>query len=270
MPEGHTVHRTALQFEKHFAGAELEIDSPQGRFSTSAALISGQRLSAARAIGKQLFLDFESDQTIRIHLGIYGKWTWYQTESARSNVLGEPSKGQVRARFWNHAALAELRGPTVCEVITPEQCREVEKRLGPDPLNPDPRGEERERFVRAVAKSRLSIGLLLMDQSVISGIGNVYRAELLFRAGIDPYTPGSSLPVETVVALWEDSVSLLKVGVKTGFMITRDELFKKRPTKDERNWVYKREGQPCRVCGTEISLALAAARKLYWCSNCQH
>ena len=55
MPEGHTVHRTALQFEKHFAGAELEIDSPQGRFSTSAALISGQRLNAARAIGKQLF-----------------------------------------------------------------------------------------------------------------------------------------------------------------------------------------------------------------------
>ena len=108
-----------------------------------------------------------------------------------------------------------------------------------------------------------------MDQKVVSGIGNVYRAELLFRAGIDPYCPGNRLSEEQLHSLWDDSVALLKVGVKTGFMITRDELFTKRPTKAERNFVYKREGQACRVCETKISLALAASRKLYWCSNCQ-
>jgi endonuclease-8 len=64
-------------------------------------------------------------------------------------------------------------------------------------------------------------------------------------------------------------VKLLKVGVKTGFMITRDELFTKRPSKADRNWVYKRQGEPCRACGTKIRLEEMATRKLYWCPKCQ-
>lgn len=269
MPEGHTVHRTALQFERNFAGAPVFVDSPQGRFAGSAVLVSGQTLISARAIGKQLFLDFPAGQTIRIHLGIYGKWTWHRGEGVVSGLLTEVPVGQVRARFWSHNTLAELRGPTVCEVATAEQIREVESRLGPDPLNPDPDGSARARFVQAVARSKQPIGLLLMDQSVLSGVGNVYRAELLFRAGIDPYSPGSALPVESIEALWDDAVILLRVGVKTGFMITRDEFFAKNPGKADRNWVYKREGQPCRSCGVTINLALAAGRKLYWCPSCQ-
>jgi endonuclease-8 len=108
-----------------------------------------------------------------------------------------------------------------------------------------------------------------MNQEVISGIGNVYRAELLFRAGVEPHTPGNQLLREVVEDIWDDSVKLMKVGVKTSYMITRDDLFTKRPSKAERNWVYKREGEPCRVCGTNISIELMAARKLYWCSGCQ-
>ena len=72
MPEGHTVHRIANSFNELFAGKALTIDSPQGRFSKSANLISGQKLIQASAIGKQMFLDFEHGQTLRIHLGIYG------------------------------------------------------------------------------------------------------------------------------------------------------------------------------------------------------
>ena len=246
-----------------FAGEAITIDSPQGRFSADAKNLNSRVLIRARAIGKQLFLEFDNDLTLRIHLGIYGKWKLHSADDWPEVV------GEVRARFRSSKAIAELRGPTVCEVIDDREVATVERRLGPDPLNPDPRAKERERFVVKVMKSKISIGQLLMNQDVVSGIGNVYRAELLFRAGIDPHTPGNALPRELVENLWIDSVKLLKIGVKTSFMITRDELFTKRPSKADRNWVYKREGQPCRRCGTNVSIEIMAGRKLYWCAGCQ-
>lgn len=265
MPEGHTVHRTSNDFNKFFAGLPLIITSPQGRFASDAKLISGQVLVKAKAIGKQLFLEFENELTIRIHLGIYGKWAF--TEHA--NELPEPV-GQVRARFRNEKYLADLRGPSVCEVISRAEVRVVEQRLGPDPLNANPRGVEERRFIERAQRAKTPIGLLLMNQDVIAGIGNVYRAEILFRAGISPHRPGSSLTVEELKAIWADSVELLKVGVKTGYMITRDELRNKNPDKSERNFVYKREGLPCRQCGTNVSIEIMGARKLYWCVGCQN
>ena len=129
-----------------------------------------------------MFLEFANDLTLRIHLGIYGKWRFNSFEDSQP---AEPV-GQVRARFINANSYADLRGPTVCEVITRDEVASVEARLGPDPLNPDLAGKEMNRFIERVRKSKTSIGQLLMNQEVISGIGNVYRAELLFRAQIDP------------------------------------------------------------------------------------
>jgi formamidopyrimidine-DNA glycosylase len=77
------------------------------------------------------------------------------------------------------------------------------------------------------------------------------------------------LTTDELDALWLDAVKLMRVGVRTGFMITRDELFTRRPSKADRNFVYKREGLPCRVCGTNITIEIMATRKLYWCVNCQ-
>jgi endonuclease-8 len=265
MPEGHTVHRIANDFNRLFAGSPVTITSPQGRFSDSAKLVTGKVLVEARAIGKQMFLHFDNDLTIRIHLGIYGKWNYH---SKAVDDLPEPI-GQVRARFSNAAAAADLRGPTICEVITAGEVRAVENRLGPDPLNPNPKNAESNRFINRVKSSRTAIGLQLMNQDVVAGIGNVYRAELLFRAGISPHTPGNFLSEEQIQMLWDDSVKLLKVGVIKGVMITRDELLKKDPEKSERNFVYKREGLACRVCGANVVIELAAARKLYWCPGCQ-
>lgn len=265
MPEGHTVHRTAGQFNDKFTGGQLEITSPQGRFSEGAKTISGKSLVHARAIGKQMFLEFDNDLTLRIHLGIYGKWAFSDLSEGEAP---EPV-GQVRARFQNQKWMADLRGPTICEVITAEEVAIVERRLGPDPLNEDPTGSELQRFVDRMRASKTAVGQMLMNQEVISGIGNVYRAELLFRAGIDPYRPANSLPVELIENLWFDSVKLLKVGVAKGVMITRDELLTKNPTKAERNFVYKREGEPCRACGTHVAIEIMAARKLYFCPSCQ-
>jgi endonuclease-8 len=264
MPEGHTVHRTAIKFNELFAGQLLQVSSPQGRFTAGAKVISGRKLTNSRAIGKQLFLEFDNELTLRIHLGIYGKWSFAEHQGE----LPDP-QGQVRARFHNHSYLADLRGPTVCEVISAAEVAQVEQRLGPDPLNPNPRGRESARFIDRVISRRTPIGLALMNQDVISGIGNVYRAEILFRAGINPHMPGSELSKDQLEEIWHDAVKLMKVGVSTGYMITRNELLKKNPDKAERNFVYKREGLPCRVCGTNVSLEVMAARKLYWCVGCQ-
>ena len=263
MPEGHTVQRTANEFNEHFQGKKIKVDSPQGRFASEAKLINNRVLVQARAIGKQLFLDFDNGLTCRIHLGIYGKWRF---TSQKDKEL----PGQVRARFFTKEFLADLRGPTVCEVIDSKSVKLVEQRLGPDPTNPDPRKTELARFVDRVSNSKSPIGLLLMNQDVVSGIGNVYRAELLFRAGISPHIPGNELEVAAIKALWVDAVKLMKVGVATGFMITRDELVKKNPIKAERNYVYKREGEKCLRCGALVAIEMMNSRKLYWCPGCQN
>jgi endonuclease-8 len=262
MPEGHSVQRTANQFNEHFKGKKIKVDSPQGRFNSDAKLINNRVLIEAKAIGKQLFLNFDNDLTCRVHLGIYGKWRFV-------TAADKELTGQVRARFFTKEFLADLRGPTVCEVIDSKSVKLVEKRLGPDPTNPDPRKRELARFVDRVNNSKSSIGLLLMSQDVVSGIGNVYRAELLFRAGINPHVLGNQLTEEQIRDLWVDAVKLMKVGVATGFMITRDELVKKNPKKADRNYVYKREGEKCLRCGSTVAIEIMASRKLYWCPGCQ-
>ena len=261
MPEGHTVARSANLFNKLFAGKPVAITSPQGRF-TDSVVLNGRVLDEAISLGKQLFLRFGSDY-LRIHLGIYGKW---------SKQLGpdfaEPV-GQVRARFISGENLLDLRGPTICEVIDQEQFEGHILRLGPDPLRIDVDGSLQKRFITRASKSNSPIGQLLMDQTVIAGIGNVYRAEILFRAGLNPYLPGKKVSEAKLSGIWIDAVELLQLGVKTGFMLTRENFQKSRVSKNDRYYVYKREGMPCRTCGSSVSIALMATRKLYWCGSCQ-
>ncbi|HXR43366.1 MAG TPA: DNA-formamidopyrimidine glycosylase family protein, partial [Pseudolysinimonas sp.] len=150
--------------------------------------------------------------------------------------------GQVRVRLLTPTAVADLRGPTVCEVDTPDQVQAQIAKLGPDPMVGDP-VENEERFVRTVLKKNVPIALLLMDQSVVSGIGNVYRAELLFRARQSPFTPGKELAEEVVRALWHAWVHLMAIGVETGQMLTMDDLSeddyrKALASRADRHWVY--------------------------------
>lgn len=181
--------------------------------------------------------------------------------------------GQVRARLLTPEVCADLRGPTACEVIDAQQLAAVLERLGPDPAN-DASDAERERFICRAAAKRTPIGLVLMDQQIIAGIGNVYRAELLFRAGINPHTPANELSVAQLRALWEDWVQLLDIGIRVGQMITVSELTGQAyqaalTSRDARHWVYKKEGRACERCGAIILLEEFGARKLYWCAGCQ-
>ena len=184
-----------------------------------------------------------------------------------------PVVGQVRLRLMTDATCADLRGPTACVLQTPDEMLATVAKLGPDPLVGDV-DEGEERFVAAVRRRAVPIALLLMDQAVVSGIGNVYRAELLFRAQLNPHTPGRDVPEATVRALWRDWVRLLAIGVETGQMMTMDDLSPEQyraamAHRDDRHWVYHRTGLPCRASGTAIVLEEIGARKLYWCPRCQ-
>ncbi|MFU8946988.1 Fpg/Nei family DNA glycosylase [Mycetocola zhadangensis] len=330
MPEGHSVHRIARQFRSNFEGQQVTASSPQGRFAEGAAVLSGRTLVDVKAVGKQMFLDFDDELWLRVHLGMYGAWDFageittdatiasangrigqtnqHGTDLAAAilddagenslHSIGAPRKtrvrmseqtkglsgeewdtfppppvGAVRLRLLTEHAVADLRGPTACEILDSAAVNTVIAKLGPDPLL-DPSSVAEDRFTAVVRKKPTPIGLLLMDQSVVSGIGNVYRAELLFRSRIDPHTPGKMIPEELVRGLWRDWARLLPIGVETGQMMTMDDLSgedyrKAMASRDDRHWVYKREGLPCRVCGTHIALEVMGARKLYWCPNCQ-
>ncbi|UPL12052.1 Fpg/Nei family DNA glycosylase [Microbacterium sufflavum] len=331
MPEGHSVHRIARQFDRNFVGKVLCASSPQGRFAEGAAILDGRTATSVQAVGKQMFLETEGDLWLRVHLGLYGAWDFAgeilvdptiasangrmgQTnqrgtvledpilDDAGENSLASigaprrtrvhvrmseqtkgladegvewppPVVGQVRLRLMTDITAADLRGPTACVLQTPEEMLATVAKLGPDPLVGDP-AENEERFVRAVRKKSTPIALLLMDQAVVSGIGNVYRAEMLYRQRLNPHTPGRDVPEDVVRALWHDWVRLLAIGVETGQMMTMDDLSPDEyraamASRDDRHWVYHRAGLPCRVCGTEIALEEIGARKLYWCPRCQ-
>ncbi|AZS43894.1 Fpg/Nei family DNA glycosylase [Microbacterium oleivorans] len=329
MPEGHSVHRIARQFDRNFVGRPVSASSPQGRFAEGAALLDGRTPTLARAVGKQMFLEFEGDVWLRVHLGIYGAWDFAgeivldptiasangrmgQTnqrgvdpvyDDAGENSLASigaprrargavrmseqtrgledatdaewppPVVGQVRLRLLTEATCADLRGPTACQIQTVEEMLATVAGLGPDPLVDDV-AEGEERFVSVAGRKPTPIGQLLMDQKVVSGIGNVYRAEILFRANLNPHTPGRDVPEETLREMWRDWVRLLSIGVETGQMMTMDDLDPEAHRRalahrDDRHWVYHRAGLPCRVCGTAIVLEEMAARKLYWCPRCQ-
>ncbi|MCW2735367.1 MAG: glycosylase [Nocardioides sp.] len=143
-------------------------------------------------------------------------------------------------------------------------------RLGPDPLRRRP---DVGAFVARVLRSRAPIGTMLMDQAVVAGVGNVYRAEVLVRQRLDPFRAGRDHGTATLERLWDDLVVLLRAGVRAGRIVTTlpddRERPSGRPRRVDSHYVYGRAGLPCRVCGTAVLDALVAARRLFWCPVCQ-
>jgi endonuclease-8 len=347
VPEGHTVHRLARAFGALFAGQRLEVTSPQGRFGPGAALLDGGRLLAAEAWGKQLFLGFahaadagggvpadagEPARWLRVHLGLYGAWTFAGDGTAavvhaigaprrrigeRESVPAAPAgdapavrddgpweppapRGAVRVRLRGAHAVADLTGPTACEVVTPEQKAAAEARLGPDPIRPDGGRASLEAacedFVARVRRSRVVVGQQLMDQAVVAGVGNIYRAEALYRAGLDPMRPGRDVDLGTLRGIWDDLVGLMRDGADHGAIVTTrpehrdagdgaagggEAATPRRRTRQNTDggpdavpaedafYVYHRDGLPCRVCGTPVLTKELAGRNLFWCPACQ-
>lgn len=258
MPEGHTIHRLAKAHRALLGGAVVRASSPQGRFTDGAALIDGSTLTGTDAVGKHLFHHYADGpagpKVLHVHLGLYGKFT-------SSTVPPPQPRGALRLRLITDDHWLDLRGPTACEVITTGERDAIVDRLGPDPLR---RGADREKAAARIARSRAPIAGLLMDQKVLAGVGNVYRAEVLFRHQLDPYQAGRDLPESAWDAVWDDLCTLMRAGVRSGRIITTE-----REHRPARNYVYRRAGAPCLVCGTEIRVELLSGRTLFWCPSCQ-
>jgi endonuclease VIII len=229
--------------------------------------VDGRILQRASAWGKHLFHHYAGGAIVHVHLGLYGTFTeWERPPDA---AMPAPV-GQVRMRMVGADYGTDLRGPTVCELIDEAQVADVIARLGPDPLRRD--ADPAWPWAR-IAKSRKPIGALLMDQTVIAGVGNVYRNELLFRHGIDPYRAGRAITQAEFDAAWTDLVELMKIGLRRGKIIAvRPEHDHGAPSYGPgrpRTYVYRRAGEPCRICGTVIRTAELEGRNLFWCPTCQ-
>jgi endonuclease-8 len=302
MPEGHTLHRLASALDRAFAGTHPEVTSPQGRFIEGSALLSGRLVERAEAWGKHLFVTFEGDRILSVHLGLIGVFD--VTPYAGGLGSEPPPVGAVRVRLVNETHVADLRGATVCEVISPEQLDAIVARLGPDPLRAGQGGHDPARGLAKLAKSGRPFAELLMDQSVLAGVGNVYRSEVLFRHRVDPFRPGREIRPATWRAIWDDLVALMPIGVAFGQIITLDEQLTaarellaggdpaayavswqggfegesrrvRRPAYESESpfpreyAVYKRAGEDCPTCGSRVRTQVVAGRNLFWCGRCQ-
>lgn len=263
MPEGHVIHRLANALTADFGGREVSVTSPQGRFD--AGPLDGAVLDRGEAVGKHLFIDFATGDVVHIHLGLIGKLQF--------TPFAEPW-GEVRLRITDGVTAADLRGPQWCRRVSLAEKEAVIAASGPDPLRQD---ADPERGFARVRRSGRPFAALLMDQRIAAGVGNIFRAEVLYRHRLDPLVPGRDIDRRTWQLVWDDLVFLMEQGVRRGRIDTvRDEHSPEaqgRPARVDRHggevYVYRRLGQPCLVCGTAIRGSSLEGRNLYWCPRCQ-
>jgi len=268
VPEGHVIHRLAGELNAHFGQQRVRVSSPQGRFAESAALLDRSHLVAAEAFGKHLFVEFSAavpEPIVHIHLGLIGRLS--HDELA-------PPQGQVRLRINNDEVAADLRGPQRCRALSPSEQERVVSALGPDPIRAD---QDPDLAWQRIHRSAKPIGALLMDQRITAGVGNIYRAEVLFRHRVKPSCPGNRLKQTSWHAVWADLVVLMRQGVLDGRIDTvlpehSPEQTGRAPRVDRHGgevYVYRRADQPCLVCGNPVRSATVEGRRLYWCGTCQ-
>ncbi|MFB9621008.1 Fpg/Nei family DNA glycosylase [Brooklawnia cerclae] len=267
MPEGHVIHRLATGMTTRFAGRSVRVASPQGRFADAAALLDGSVLVDAQAVGKHLLVGFEDDHVVWIHLGLIGRLAFVPA--------GTPSNpSTLRLRVSADGQAADLRGPQWCRLITGPESDAVVAASGPDPLRDD---ADPSRAWAKLSRTSRPVGAVLMDQSVFAGVGNIFRAETLFRHGIDPHVAARQVPRAVFDSVWADLVGLMRYAYRVGRIDTVDEdhtpqAMGRPPREDPHGgevYVYRRAGMPCLVCGTEVRTEVMAGRNLYWCPSCQ-
>jgi endonuclease VIII len=238
-------------------GHVLDVSSPQGRFAEGAVAIDGQRCTGVEAFGKHLIYRFANGFALHIHLGLFGKF-----RTAKRPAL-EP-KGEVRVRMMSDRHVVDINGPNTCEVLDTAELLALTSRIGPDVLRKD---ADPDKAWARISKSRVSIGQLLMDQSVLAGIGNIYRSEILWRQGVHPQRLGNAVTREEFERLWADAVHLLEIGVKNNAIITVDGVKKSQSRYGERVNIFNKPH--CPTCAGEIRAFEIATRRAFVCEQCQ-
>ncbi len=259
MPEGDTIHRTARTLERAIGGRKIvayESPLPELRY----AEVVGRTVRRVYARGKNLFIELDDDRSFYSHMKMDGSWHVYRP--------GE------RWRMGAHRAVVSLETDAyvavcfdapVMELLTPFQIRghPALKDLGPDLIADDLDPAEILRRFRE--HDSLPIGVAVMTQRIVAGIGNVYKSEVLFIHRKNPFAPVSAFGDDEILAIVETSAELLKKNLTTRHRKTRFEL------SPEDLWIYDRSGRPCPKCGETIRMARQGShmRSTYYCRACQ-
>lgn len=224
--------------------------------------LQGDSFASVEATGKHHLLRFSSGRVLHSHLAMSGRWHLL----GRDRPLGE--RGLWLAIWTADHVVAQYNGPRL-RLCEPGEAIPALAGVGPDLL--DGRRDPGDSAVTAIARAEPTrpIGDTLLDQRLMSGLGNVYRAETLFLCAIDPWRATGDVTTDEARAIGTTGAALLADGVRAPGPITtyRDG----RPGSRERTWVYGRRNRPCRRCGTPIrSRGMGDAnRTIYWCPVCQ-
>ena len=262
MPEGHTLHKAARKQAPLLVDAIVRASSPQGRF-LEVQLLDRARVVSIEAVGKHLFYGFERRKVMRwlhVHLGLAGRFTYHPTTR---KPAPEPL-GSVRLRLVAEGTTLDLRGPLICEVVTAERAAEIRDNLGPDPIRPR---STPARFIARLARSKVPVGAMIMDQSVIAGVGNVYRAELLYLARIDPRRASRDISATEAQLLWGLARKLLRAGVTDGRILTTKYGDVAPLHASQRTFAYKQA--VCARCRGMIWNVKLGGRPCFYCPHCQ-
>ena len=274
MPEGDTIFRAARAIRAALGGREVT------RFETALAQlhqrdvqepIKGRRVVSASSVGKHLLIEFSGDLTLRTHMRMNGSWHLY-----RPGERWRVARQHMRVVIETAEFVAVAFNVPVAEFVrTSEISRHDElRKIGPDFLSPD--FDRAEAFRRLRARASQEIANVILNQRVVSGLGNVFKSEILFLASIDPFAPVSLVSDAELNHIINLGLKLLPLNVAdgkgdgivtyTGFRRTTG-----RSDPTQRLWVYGRRSDPCRKCGTPIEYRKQGAdvRSTYWCPRCQ-
>jgi endonuclease-8 len=228
-------------------------------------VLDGRLLESVEAVGKHLFYRWEGGRSLHVHLGLFGRFRTHRGPAP------EPTAG-TRLAMSNGSVTVYLAGPTDCSLVDAAEEERIRARLGPDPLSRGDGGAG--AFSEALQRRSIPIGEALLEQAVVAGIGNVYRAEVLFLEGIHPDAPARALGADEAARVWRRMGEELRRGERSGRIVTVDPAEvgardRSELGRDERLYVYHRDGLPCRRCGTEIVRWVPRARPIWACPACQ-
>jgi endonuclease-8 len=246
MPEGDSLHRAARRLQP-LVGQRVAVETPHPRAAAKQLVerLDGRTLESVEAVGKNLLLRFEGGLVLRSHLRMTGRW---RVEPRGATRAGRPwlvlRGSEHEAVLWNGPVLELGRDPGAAT-----------RRLGPDILAGPPDFDGMLARLRAQPRER-EVGDALLDQRLVAGIGNLWKAEALWESRVSPWRPLADVADDELRAVLEAAHRLMRAGVEGA-----------RPLRH----VYRRAGRPCRRCGTAIRSYPQgeAARIAYWCPGCQ-
>jgi endonuclease VIII len=262
MPEGDTVHRVARVLAAELPGQTLSGLALHDRGEVPE--LAGGTIESVEAVGKHLLVNFSGDWTLRVHLGMHGRWLRKHVREPRpTNWTVIITTGDI-AYVCHRSYRAELLRTSALHAH-PRLAR-----LGPDLLADPPRIDEMVKRARLPGHAGREIGDVLLDQRVAAGIGNVFKSEVLFEVRVHPRTKVRELPDAQLACIFETAARLMHQNLLTHNRTTVPLRRRGQPS-SRRLWVYQCAGKPCLDCGTPIERFLQGdmARSTYFCPHCQ-